>query len=194
VPMLRHPGAAWLYNTCSDIQGVLVARVSGRTLPEFLAARIFEPLGMSDTGFHVPPEKLERLAPYRGADLAPPDDGLWTRPPLFPSGAGGLVATLADWHRFGRMLLADGGGLLSPESVRLLTTDHLTREQPDASTLFLEGAGWGFGGAVSADGRYGWVGGTGTTAHVAPSSGTIAVLLTQTPMIGPTPTPLMRGF
>src|SRR5438132_12282928 len=120
VPMLRQPGEAWLYNTCSDIQGVLVARASGRTLPEFLAARIFEPLGMSDTGFHVPPEKLERLAPYHGADLAPPDDGLWTRPPLFPSGAGGLVSTLADWHRFGRMLLADGGGLLSPEAMPTL--------------------------------------------------------------------------
>ena len=65
------------------------------------------------------------------------------------------------------MLLADGGGLLSPESVRLMTTDHLTQEQRDASTLFLEGAGWGFGGSVGADGRYGWVGGTGTTAHIA---------------------------
>ncbi len=93
----------------------------------------------------------------------PIDDGLWTEPPIFPSGAGGLVSTLADWHRFGRMLLADGGGLLSPGSVRLMTTDHLTQEQRDASTLFLEGAGWGFGGAVAADGRYGWVGGTGTT-------------------------------
>ena len=79
----------------------------------------------------------------------PIDDGLWTEPPVFPSGAGGLVSTLADWHRFGRMLLADGGGLLSPESVRLMTTDHLTQEQRDASTLFLEGAGWGFGGSVA---------------------------------------------
>jgi CubicO group peptidase (beta-lactamase class C family) len=92
------------------------------------------------------------------------------------------------------MLLADGGGLLSPESVRLMTTDHLTQEQRDASTLFLEGAGWGFGGSVEADGRYGWVGGTGTTAHVAPASGTVGVLLTQVPMTGPTPTPLMREF
>ena len=117
---------------------------------------------------------------------------LWTEPPVFPSGAGGLVTTLADWHRFGRMLLSDGGGLLSPESVRLMTTDHLTPEQRDASTLFLEGAGWGFGGSVAADGRYGWVGGTGTTAHVprprhrrpAPHAGTDD---------GPEPTPLMRA-
>src|SRR5262249_47380983 len=124
----------------------------------------------------------------------PLDGDLWTRPPAFPSGSGGLVSTLADWHRFGRMLLADGGGLLSPASVRLMTTDHLTREQRDASTLFLEGAGWGFGGAVEPDGRYGWVGGTGTSAHVAPRAGTVAVLLTQVQMRGPTPTPVMRRF
>jgi CubicO group peptidase (beta-lactamase class C family) len=194
VPMLRQPGEAWLYNTCSDVQGVLIARVSGRPLPEFLAERIFEPLGMTDTSFHVPAERIDRLPRYHGPELAPIDDGLWTEPPIFPSGAGGLVSTLADWHRFGRMLLAEGGDLLSPESVRLMTTDRLTQEQRDASTLFLEGAGWGFGGAVAADGRYGWVGGTGTTAHVAPATGTIGILLTQVQMPGPTPTPLMRRF
>jgi CubicO group peptidase (beta-lactamase class C family) len=194
VPMLRQPGEAWLYNTCSDIQGVLIARVSGQTLPEFLAERIFGPLGMTDTSFYVPAEKLDRLPPHRGPDLAPIDDGLWTAPPIFPSGAGGLVSTLADWHRFGRMLLADGGGLLAPRSVRAMTTDHLTPAQRQASTLFLEGAGWGFGAAVADDGRYGWVGGTGTTAHVAPSTGTVGVLLTQVQMAGPTPVPLMREF
>lgn len=194
VPMLRQPGEAWLYNTCSDVQGVLIARMSGRALPEFLAERIFEPLGMTDTGFHVPSEKLDRLPAYRGPDFAPIDDGLWTEPPIFPSGAGGLVSTLADWHRFGRMLLADGARLLSPQSVRLMTTDHLTQEQRQASMLFLEGAGWGFGGAVTTDGRYGWVGGIGTTAHVAPSTGTIGILVTQLQMTGPTPTQFMREF
>jgi CubicO group peptidase (beta-lactamase class C family) len=194
VPMLRQPGEAWLYNTCSDVQGVLIARVSGQSLPEFFAERIFEPLGMADTGFHVPAEKLDRLPPYHGPDLAPIDDGLWVEPPIFPSGAGGLVSTLADWHRFGRMLLADGGALLSPRSLRLLTTDHLTEQQRQESTLFLEGAGWGFGGAVSSDGRYGWVGGTGTTAHIVPSTGTVGVLLTQVQMTGPTSTQLMRDF
>ena len=69
VPMLRQPGEAWLYNTCSDIQGVLVARVAGQPLPEFLAERIFEPLGMVDTGFYVPAEKLDRLPPYHGLDV-----------------------------------------------------------------------------------------------------------------------------
>ena len=66
-----------------------------------------------------------------------------------------------------------------------MTTDHLTQEQRDASTLFLEGAGWGFGGSVATDGRYGWIGGTGTTAHIAPSTGTVGVLLTQVQMTGP---------
>jgi len=190
VPMLRQPGEAWLYNTCSDIQGVLVARVSAQPLPVFLAERLFEPLGMSDTSFRVPAEKLARLSPYHGSI----EEAVWTEPPLFPSGAGGLVSTLADLHRFGRMLLRHGGGLLSPRSVRLIMTDHLTPEQREASTLFLEGAGWGFGGAVAADGRYGWVGGTGTTAHVAPSTDTVGVLLTQLQMTGPTPTKFMREF
>src|SRR5580765_5365377 len=85
VPMLRQPGEAWLYNTCSDIQGVLVARVSGRPLPEFLAERIFEPLGMVDTGFHVPAGKLDRLPPYRGGASLAVDDRLWREPPIFPS-------------------------------------------------------------------------------------------------------------
>jgi CubicO group peptidase (beta-lactamase class C family) len=194
VPMLRQPGEAWLYNTCSDVQGLLIARVAGQPLPEFLSERVFEPLGMSDTGFHVPAEKIDRVPAYHRSDTAAADDRALTEPPIFPSGAGGLVSTLADWHRFGRMLLAEGDGLLSPESVRSMTTDHLTQEQRDASTIFLEGAGWGFGGAVEADGRYGWIGGTGTTAHVAPSTATIGILLTQVQMTGPTPTPLMRAF
>jgi len=194
VPMLRQPGEAWLYNTCSDIQGVLIARVSGQPLPEFLHERVFEPLGMTDTGFYVPPDKLERLPPYRGPDFAAIDDTLWTAPPIFPSGAGGLVSTLADWHRFGRMLLGDGGSILSSSSVRSMMSDHLTQEQRGVSALFLEGAGWGFGGAVTADGRYGWIGGSGTAAHVVTSTGTVGVLLTQVQMAGPTPTPLMRQF
>jgi CubicO group peptidase (beta-lactamase class C family) len=190
VPMLHQPGDAWLYNTCSDIQGVLVARAAGRPLPEFLIERIYEPLGMSDTGFYVAPEKLDRLPSLDG----PIDADALTGPPVFPSGAGGLVSTLGDWQRFGAMLLAGGGGLLSPKSVEKMTTDHLTQEQRDASTLFLEGAGWGYGGSVGPGARYGWVGGTGTTAHTDPALGAVGILFTQKQMTGPTPTPLMREF
>ena len=92
------------------------------------------------------------------------------------------------------MLLAQGEGLLSRESVRSMMTDHLTAAERADSTIFLEGAGWGFGGAVTADGRYGWVGGTGTTAHVSPATDTVGILLTQVQMAGPTSTPLMRRF
>jgi CubicO group peptidase (beta-lactamase class C family) len=147
---------------------------------------------MVDTGFYVPVAKHDRVPAFHGSVAGATQR--WLEPPIFPSGAGGLVSTLADWARFGRMLLRGGDGLLSPESVRAMTRDHLTQEQREASTLFLEGAGWGFGGAVAADGRYGWVGGTGTTAHVDRSSGTVGVLLTQREMEGPTPTPLMRAF
>ncbi len=193
IPMVAQPGEAWLYNTCSDIQGVLIARASGRSLPEWLAERIFDPLGMADTGFHVSAAKLVRLPGYHRPEGWPSGE-LWQTPPVFPSGSGGLVTTLDDWHRFGRMLLADGGDVLRPESVRLMMTNHITPEQSEAAALFLEGAGWGFGGSVEADGRYGWVGGTGTTAHVHPASATVGLLFTQVQMTGPTPTPLMRAF
>jgi CubicO group peptidase (beta-lactamase class C family) len=212
IPLLHQPGEAWLYNTCSDILGVLIARVSGRPLPEFLAERLFEPLGMVDTGFEVPAGKLDRFTSYYRADpsggleLVDATGGQWSSPPAFPSGAGGLVSTADDWHCFARMLLADGnvGGrqLLSPSSVRQMTTDHLTRSQRDASRLFLEGQGWGFGGAVDVEaidpwnvpGRYGWVGGTGTAAHITPSTGAVAILLSQLELAGPTPPTLMRDF
>ena len=207
IPLLYQPGEAWLYNTCSDIQGVLIARVAGRPLPEFLAERVFEPLGMVDTGFAVPAAALDRLSGYYRADpdgltLIDAPDGQWSTVPAFPSGAGGLVSTVDDWYRFGRMLLRDGGGLLSPESLRRMMTDHLTPAQRDAGRLFLEGQGWGYGGSVdvaridpwNVPGRYGWVGGTGTAAHVVPATTSVTILLTQVQMSGPTPPAVMRDF
>lgn len=95
IPLLHQPGEFWLYNTCSDIQGVLISRASGRALPEFLAERIFEPLGMADTGFEVPAGKLDRFTscyrnrPVHGLELVDAPDGQWSRRPAFPSGAGG---------------------------------------------------------------------------------------------------------
>jgi CubicO group peptidase (beta-lactamase class C family) len=211
VPLLHQPGDTWLYNTGSDIQGVLIARVTGRPLPEFLAERLFEPLAMTDTGFDVPADKrdrftsLYRTGPAGRPELVDSPAEQWTMPP-FPSGAGGLVSTVDDWYSFGRMLLAGGtaGGhrLLSAESVRQMTTDHLTPAQRDASTLFLEGQGWGFGGSVdiaavdpwNVPGRYGWVGGTGTTAHIIPSTGAVTLMFSQLAMTEPTPPAWMRDF
>ncbi|MEU3288504.1 serine hydrolase domain-containing protein [Streptomyces longwoodensis] len=158
VPLLHQPGDAWLYGTSSDLQGILVARASGRTLPDFLAKRIFAPLGMTDTGFAASTRQGHRLtssytrAPDGTLTLADARDGAWTRVPRFHSGGGGLVSTADDLLAFARMLLAGGEGdgrrLLDPASVRRMTTDHLTPEQRGAATLFGEGEGWGYGGQV----------------------------------------------
>ncbi|GAB3873544.1 serine hydrolase domain-containing protein [Kibdelosporangium lantanae] len=198
VPMLFQPGERWLYNHCSDLQGVLVARVTG-SFPDFLAERVFARLGMVDTGFVV--TDVDRMTSYyQGGKLADPPDGQWRRMPAFPSGAGGLVSTVDDLLAFHRALLGDD--LLTPESVRLMTTNHLTEAQREASRLFLDGQGWGFGGGVDMStvdpwrvpGRYGWVGGTGTSAYVTPSTGSIAILLTQVGVESPEATALLTDF
>ena len=212
IPLLHQPGEAWLYETCSDILGVLISRVSGRPLPEFLAERLFDPLGMVDTGFEVPAGKLGRFTSYYRADpaggleLVDAPGGQWSQLPAFPSGAGGLVSTADDWHSFAQMLLAGGSArgrqLLSPASVRQMTTDQLTPSQREASRLFLEGQGWGFGGSVDVEaidpwnvpGRYGWTGGTGTAGHITASTGAVTILLSQVEMTGPAPPALMQDF
>ncbi|MFG2987828.1 serine hydrolase domain-containing protein [Streptomyces sp. NPDC048257] len=213
IPLLYQPGEAWLYNTCSDILGVLIARAAGQPFQDVLAERVFEPLGMRDTAFAAPQGQLHRFASYYRAapdggalELADAPDGQWSSLPAFPSGAGGLVSTVDDLFAFCRMLLAGGsyGGrqLLSADSVRQMTTDHLTAPQREASDLFLEGQGWGFGGSVdvarrdpwNVPGRYGWIGGTGTAAHIVPATGTVTLLLTQRQMGGPASPEVMRQF
>ncbi|WP_093618057.1 serine hydrolase domain-containing protein [Streptomyces indicus] len=208
IPLLHQPGEAWLYNTCSELQGVLIARLTGQSLADVLAERIFAPLGMKDTGFVVPAADLGRFTSYYrngpegGLELVDAPEGQWSTEPAFLSGAGGLVSTVDDWHAVARMLLADGAGLLAPDSVRAMLTDQLTEAQRAGSDLFLEGQGWGYGGAVDLDtthpwsipGRYGWIGGTGTSAHLVPATGTVGILLTQVELGGPTPPALMREF
>jgi CubicO group peptidase (beta-lactamase class C family) len=213
VPLLYQPGEAWLYDTCSTLQGVLIARVCGQSLPDFLAERVFAPLGMSDTGFEVPDGKRDRFTSYYRPnpagrlELADGPDGQWSTLPQFPLGNGGLAGTADDWLAFGRMLLAegtaaDGRALLTADSVRLMTSDHTTPAQREIGKLFLEDQGWGFGGSVdiaatdpwNVPGRYGWVGGTGTSAHITPSTGTLAILLTQVATDSPIPQKWMPDF
>ena len=142
---MHQPGERWLYHTGSDVLGVLIARASGQPLETFLRERIFEPLGMKDTGFSVPAAKLDRLR-HQLHDAIPQTEGARLlrrrrRQPLepaaaFPSGGGGLVSTVDDYLAFGQMLLNKGkhGGerILSRPSVELMTTDQLTPEQKRA--------------------------------------------------------------
>jgi CubicO group peptidase (beta-lactamase class C family) len=217
LPLMYQPGERWTYNTGSDVLGVLVARASGMPFERFLRERLFEPLGMKDTGFSVPASSIDRLATSYLVDPAtgslavydPAAGGQWSRPPAFPSGGAGLVSTVDDYLAFGRMML--GGGergdarILSRESVRLMTTDQLTPEQK-AATLwvpgFFDAHGWGFGMSVVTGrdelgrsvGSFGWGGGLGTAWWSDPTQGLVGVLLTQRAWTSPSPPDVFRDF
>ena len=202
LPLMYQPGERWMYHTGSDVLGVLIARASGQALEKFFRERIFEPLGMKDTGFSVPAAKLGRLATCYHFDpgsrkLAVFDEargGRWSRPPSFESGGGGLASTVDDYLAFCRMMLNKGksGGdrILSRLSVELMTADQLTPEQKAVSGFFpgfFNNRGWGFGMAVmthrdslaSVPGRFGWDGGFGTSGYSDPSEELVGILLTQ---------------
>ncbi len=200
-PLLHQPGEGWTYNTGSDVLGVLVSRVEDAQLGDVLDDTVLGPLEMVDTGFAVPASARDRMTSSYRRDpatgeftLIDPPDGQWASDPTFQSGAGGLVSTVDDWCRFGRMLLANGQyrghRVLSSEAVSLMMTSQVEAE-PD--NPFLDGHGWGFGGSVdlaatepwNVPGRYGWVGGTGTAAYVFPSSERLVVWMSQVELSGP---------
>lgn len=204
VPLAFQPGERWLYSMGLDVAGLVCERVSGQALELFLRERVFEPLGMTDTGFRVPPNAAARLASVYGPGS---DDGLskvidgssspWLRQPTSPSGGGGLVSTLDDYHRFARMLAGDGSTVLSPESVRLMMTNQLSQTQRrglEAAAAFGfggsgAGLGFGLGGAVLVNpqakappgktGEYGWGGAASTTFWVEPERGDAVVFMSQ---------------
>ena len=212
IPLIHQPGEGWTYNAAFDVLGVLLARASGRPLADLMAERLLEPLGMVDTGFHVPPDKRDRFTTSYGQgeegvlQVSDEPKGEFAAVPAFPSGAGGLVTTADDLLAFGRLLLDQGHGpagrLLRADSVRLMMTDHLTPEQREMGGFFLDGQGWGFGGGVDIKvvspwnvvGRYGWVGGTGTAAYVDPQHGVVTVILTQVELGGPEPANVFETF
>ena len=202
LPLAHQPGERWLYHTSGEILGVLIARVSGKSLGAFLRERVFEPLGMTHTGFHVPEAELDRLPTCYGTDMAtgklvvldPAREGYAVRPPAFPSGAGGLVSTADDLLAFGRMMLVNaprgGERILSRPSIEVMTMDHLTAGQKAASPFFehfWETYGWGLGlgvvtarsGLAGGPGRFGWDGAFGTSWWVDPKEELIGVLMTQ---------------
>jgi CubicO group peptidase (beta-lactamase class C family) len=199
LPLMAQPGARWHYNTASLVLGVLLARAAGQPLEAFLRTRVFEPLGMEDTGFTLPAEQAGRLPSQYATDFETGEVELdsrtgidmWTGPPRFPSGAGGLLSTADDYLAFARLLLNRGlyGGerLLSERSVAMMTTNRLTAEQIAGGGVLLSGSGWGYGMAVTVapddvsptPGRYGWSGGYGTTWFNDPHRQLVAIAMTQ---------------
>lgn len=197
LPLMFQPGERWTYDAGSMVLGVLLERAAGEPLESFLRDRIFDPLDMHDTGFTVPADKLDRFATSYAGETGTLEafdnaaDSQWANPPAFPDGSGGLVSTAADYLRFAEMVLNDGERdgvrILSRPSVTLMRTNHLTREQRNAVDGFGEHTGWGFGVSVglarneisATPGRYGWVGGLGTSWYNDPAEGLIAISLTQ---------------
>ncbi|HEY3140699.1 MAG TPA: serine hydrolase domain-containing protein [Acidimicrobiales bacterium] len=215
MPLMFQPGEQWLYGTSSQVLGVLLARACGQDLESVLRERIFEPLGMTDTGFTVPAEQLHRLTTFylpnaAGDELSVLDDpahSWWSTPPSFPDAGGWLVSTIDDYWSFVSMMLAGGTGkgerILSPETIALMTTDRLTPPQRDANPMFLgEHGGWGLGLAVPAAGSsdqplpcgIGWDGGAGTTWRSSRLSGVTGILFTQRQVMSPVPTPVVNDF
>ncbi|WP_437594389.1 serine hydrolase domain-containing protein [Sorangium sp. So ce1000] len=204
LPLMHQPGARWMYNTGSLVQGVLVGRVADQGFDAFVRERILAPLGMRDTDFHVPVDKLDRFAgcgyftdQQTGAKTRMDRDGAesaYASPPAFPSGAAGLVSTVDDYLLFARMLMNggvhEGRRILSAASVREMTADQLTPAQKAESSFFpgfFETHGWGYGLAVTTapdaisevPGRYGWDGGFGTSWINDPSRELIGIVMTQ---------------
>jgi CubicO group peptidase (beta-lactamase class C family) len=204
LPLMYQPGERWMYNTGSLLQGVLVARASGQRFEAFMHDRLIGPLGLRDTDFFVPREKLDRFAgcgvftdPQSRSKIRMDQDGAasaYATPPVFPSGAAGLMSTVDDYFTFARLLLKggvhQGRRLLKEESVREMTRDQLTQEQKAASRspiLTVDTKSWGYGMAVSTapdaisrtPGRYGWDGGFGTSWVNDPSKDLTGIVMTQ---------------
>jgi CubicO group peptidase (beta-lactamase class C family) len=211
LPLLAQPGERWLYNTGAQVLGVLIERAARMPLAEFLLSRLFEPLGMTSTGFRWPAGSQGRVASAYVPDqtgapvLFDPPDGYWAREPYFPNAASWLVSTLEDFWSFVQFLrnggLAGERRLLSGQSVAAMATDHLTATQRRDADLLLGGGGWGYGMSVPpADGGrqriagYGWEGGSGTVWRTNPETGLTGILFTQRQLVSPAPPPVFMDF
>jgi CubicO group peptidase (beta-lactamase class C family) len=215
LPLVHQPGERWMYHTGAEVLGVLLARAAGTSLEAVLSERLFKPLGMKDTSFHVPAGKLKRLASAYMTDHATGkpvffDDAKqsrWSRPPVFESAGGGLVSTVDDYLAFCRMMLAKGKHgrtrLLARPTVELMTSDQLLPAQKVGAGIFFGDAkSWGLGLAVTVrrtdlwetPGRFGWDGGYGTSGYTDPQEQTIGILLTQRMMDSPQPPRLYTDF
>ncbi len=211
-PLLYQPGTRWVYSVATDIQGYIVEKLSGQSLPAFMQERIFRPLGMKDTGFFVPQEKRNRFATLyvenaKGELVANAASGGadsdYATQPSMPSGGGGMVSTAQDYLRFAQMLLnggeLEGVRILAPATVQLMTSNHLspslmTGEFSVGPETMRPGMGYGYDYAVFPDplqadevvgqGTFFWLGAADTWFWVDPTNDLIFVGMTQR-MLGP---------
>jgi CubicO group peptidase (beta-lactamase class C family) len=209
IPLDFSPGTAWNYSVSIDVLGYLVQKLCGLSFGEFLRTRLFAPLGMNDTAFHVPSDKIERFTSCyqpegKGPGLKLQDDAresTYTSPPMLESGGGGLVSTAHDYLRFCRMMLnggtLDGVQILSPKTVALFSLNYLPggREVADLAFpgMFSEsgyaGVGFSLGCGVNVDvaktrlpgslGEYFWGGAAATAFWIDPKEELTVVFMTQ---------------
>ncbi|MFS0868657.1 serine hydrolase domain-containing protein [Paenibacillus xylanilyticus] len=222
LPLMHHPGERWQYHISNDLLGVLVARVTGQTFETFLRERIFEPLGMKETSFHVSADKIDRLPPLYAPDpqtwgvscVGRGQGGRHSQPPAFHGGGGGLCSTADDYHAYFQMLLNHGmhgaKRILSRSAVQLMTTNRHTPEQQAARSVmardnvhvsFGQGQHGGWGSAW----RYASTGVTtrpsvssvGTAEHSTyadPNNQLTGILLTQVGLSAPDSARLIHDF
>jgi len=204
LPLLYQPGTKWVYSVSVDIQGYLVEKLSGKTFPEFLRTRLFEPLGMVDTGFSVPAEKLSRVATIYSYDkakaglVAEPIDPAISKLPGLPSGGAGLYGTAADYFRFAQMLLNggeySGKRILKKTTIDMMHTNTLSDEALNSNSgigqaRISPAQGFGLDFAVVLDpdaakrqvgkGSYWWWGIAGTSFWIDPANDVVAVGIIQ---------------
>ena len=209
IPLEFSPGARWNYSVSIDVMGYLVQKLSGMSFGEFLRERLFKPLGMNDTAFYCPPEKLDRFCScYQPGDggrgLKLQDDAgksPFAAPPKLEAGGGGLVSTAHDYMRFCRMMLnggtLDGVQILSPKTVQLFSLNHLPEGRdlvsmapPGAfSESGYDGIGFSIGCGVNVDvaktrlpgstGEYFWGGAASTAFWIDPKEDLTVVFMTQ---------------
>ena len=200
IPLLYQPGTKWHYGVSTDVLGRVVEVACGQSLDKFFAEHIFEPLGMVDIAFYVPPDKIDRFATNYGPNpqggLQPidiPKTSRYTEPPTFFSGGGGLVSTASDYMRFCLMLLNkgefEGKRLLKTETVEMMTKNQLPEIAYPIGTGDRDGVGFGLGFSVRVEssngesssrvGEYGWGGMASTHFWISPSDGIAVVALTQ---------------
>lgn len=218
LPLMMQPGELWQYNAAYYLLGIFLSRVTGKALDELFRELLFDPLGMKDTGFVVPKEKLGRLTDCYRFDseksrlelLDAASDSHWSRKPSFLDASAGLVSTVDDYLAFARMLMSEGQHadkpFLSAEMARAMTANQLTPDQREKPTLVSDrwrNHGYGYGVSILMSesktgigraGQYGWNGGFGSSWLNDPKSRLIGILLTERAFDSPALPPICEEF